>query len=749
MTPERWARVKDVLARALEAPPGERDAFLDGLGAGDAELRAEVASLLAAAEGDESLPGARAAIAAAQRSARPETAPELLEGDRTLQTILESALGQQYEILRPLGRGGMGAVYLARERALERFVAIKVLRPELAADADGRERFRREARIAAQLSHPNILPLHTFGEVHGLWYFVMGYVRGVSLAERLRMEERLTSGEAHRILSELADALDCAHRHGVVHRDIKPANVLLDDESGRAVLADFGISKVQGGGDSLTATGAVVGTPHFMSPEQSLGSPAVDERSDIYSLGAVGYTMLAGREPFADARAGELTTRRLSHDPPPLAAAAPSAPGELAATVMRCLARDPALRWPSAQAFRDALARSGGDPSAVVLPESLRDLPTFGPYALLWAAFWSTLAARTLHAPADRALLLLVATVVPVGLMLHLWNEGRDGLATSRLVRVAFWPPEWWSMWWPPSLRRPNDLWPRLPRPARALRAALSALIVGLPALILTRQWLEPAGDATERAAARGWFAAAEAAIVVGAAVAIVAALLWARRRGLTMSSAVRVLFGATLPSSGWSAPDVARLLTHAGSVRAPDRHSPADHRRAIQEVARLLPPAAVDAGARAVRVAQRLLEAIERCDVEIASLSLGASAADVDRLTAQLGALERGPAAASPEGLELRELVGRQLALVRAMHARCELVSRRRAHLLALMRGLWTQVRLAHDEPADPTGGPPGEGQLLALCAQVERELEEPDALSGVREGVARIEDHHPSLSP
>jgi serine/threonine-protein kinase len=178
----------------------------------------------------------------------------------------------------------MGAVYLARERSLERFVAIKVLRPELAEAHDGRERFRREARIAAQLSHPGIVPLHTFGEVGGIWYFVMGYVRGTSLAERLRLEGHIPVDEAHRILTELADALASAHRSGVVHRDIKPANILLDADSGRAVLADFGVAKVGAGDEQLTATGVVIGTPHYMSPEQVLGAHAVDERSDIYSL---------------------------------------------------------------------------------------------------------------------------------------------------------------------------------------------------------------------------------------------------------------------------------------------------------------------------------------------------------------------------------------------------------------------------------------------------------------------------------
>lgn len=174
MTPERWQVIKDIVSSTLEMPRAEQSAYVARSCASDDELRREVESLLAASSGADTLPSARAAIAATAEH-----------------SILEHALGQQYEIVRSLGRGGMGSVYLARERALERFVAIKVLRADLSEIAEGRERFRREARIVAQLSHPNILPLYTYGETGGLWYFVMAYVRGVTLAERLRVEGRL------------------------------------------------------------------------------------------------------------------------------------------------------------------------------------------------------------------------------------------------------------------------------------------------------------------------------------------------------------------------------------------------------------------------------------------------------------------------------------------------------------------------------------------------------------------------------
>src|SRR4051812_12872492 len=322
MDAARWARVKELFAAAMERPIADRTAYVSTQSADDAELRDEVMSLLAAAEGSESIPSVRTAVAAA-----------------AMQSVLQGALGEQYEFIRSLGQGGMGAVYLARERALDRFVAIKVLRPELADAQQGRERFRREARVAAQLSHPSIAPLYTFGEIGGVWYFVMRYVRGVSLADRLRIEGPLRAADAQRILVELADALENAHQHGVVHRDIKPANVLLDEESGRAVLADFGISKLEGA-NTLTESGMVIGTPSYMSPEQAAGVDDVDVRSDIYSLGAVGHSLLLGREP------GSSESSRASRS----ASASP-----LMGVITRALARDRAQRWANARAMKDAL----------------------------------------------------------------------------------------------------------------------------------------------------------------------------------------------------------------------------------------------------------------------------------------------------------------------------------------------------------------------------------------------------------
>ena len=719
MTPERWQQVKAIVGDALDVPASERPALLDRACGADAALRAEVESLLAAARGEDSLPGARTAIAAeaAAAGARQDAAH-----DSAIRAALDAALGHQYDVLHPLGQGGMGAVYLARERALERFVAIKVLRPDLAAEPGSRERFRREARVAAQLAHPGIVPLHTFGEVGGVWYFVMGYVRGMSLAERLRLEGKLPCEEVRRILVELADALAAAHRQGVVHRDIKPANILLDGESGRAILADFGISKMRDAGDRLTASGMIVGTPHFMSPEQAAGATDVDERSDVYSLGVVGYTMLAGREPFAGVETTELLRRRGAHPPAPLRAVAPGVPEELAAVVMRCLADDRALRWPSATALKEALEQAavGCEPA---LPEAVRDLPGFGPYALAWAAAWTALALLGLHTAGDRALLLLVAFIVPLGLGLHVWNVGRHGMRPLALARVACWPPEWWGMWWPRVLRRPGDLWSRLPWPARLGRISLSAFLVALPALILARHsliargWLS-AGEAGQRS-----FVIAEALLVVAAAAVLGFGVRWLMARELTFGESSRVLFGATMPSSAWRAPKVARLLLPAArGVRAPDHDAPADHVRAIAALAALVPnePAATNAA----ELARRLHAAIARAEHDGAALGRDASAAELDRLAAQLASLEEG--ADSDERRELRALVRHQLDLVRRMHERAELRSRERTQLFGMLRGLWTQLCTVHD--SHPSAATDARARLDALCAEISTALAPPE---------------------
>jgi eukaryotic-like serine/threonine-protein kinase len=223
--------------------------------------------------------------------------PGLLLAVTTVDLLLKDALRDRYVIERELGRGGMATVYLAQDCRHHRLVAIKVLHPELAR-AVGSERFLHEIEIIAQLQHPHILPLHDSGDGGGLLYFVMPYVAGESLRNRLARERQLPLDEALEIARQVASALAYAHSHGVVHRDIKPENILLTDD--QAIVADFGIAWAvgQSGGERLTETGLTLGTPAYMSPEQAAGERYLDGRSDIYSLACTVYEMLAGEPPF-------------------------------------------------------------------------------------------------------------------------------------------------------------------------------------------------------------------------------------------------------------------------------------------------------------------------------------------------------------------------------------------------------------------------------------------------------------------
>jgi serine/threonine-protein kinase len=268
-------------------------------------------------------------------------------------------LGDQYQIVREIGRGGMGVVFLARDIALHRLVAIKVLRQEFASSNDDRERFRREARMTARLSHPNIVPVHTFGEAGELVYIVMKYVHGESLAERLRAEHRLPTEDARRILHELALALDSAHREGVVHRDLKAENIIIERSTGRPMLTDFGVA-LQRSLDPVRAESArAFGTPHYMSPEQAAGELDIDGRSDIYSLGVLGYFMLVGELPFDAPTFEALAAKHIAEGHRSLAEAAPLSLREhplLVAALERCLAKERDTRWRHARDFAAAIA---------------------------------------------------------------------------------------------------------------------------------------------------------------------------------------------------------------------------------------------------------------------------------------------------------------------------------------------------------------------------------------------------------
>jgi eukaryotic-like serine/threonine-protein kinase len=282
--------------------------------------------------------------------------PQITQSDAELRSHVERVLEATYELDREIGRGGMGIVYRAKDRRLKRTVAIKLLPPELAFRSEIRSRFLREAETAAQLSHPCIVPIYSVDEKDGLVFFVMAFVDGDTLAKRIHDRGSLDPVEVRRILCEVGGALAYAHAHGVVHRDIKPDNILLDAMSNRPMVTDFGIARaISDGSARLTATGIAIGTPAFMSPEQSAGDRDVDGRSDLYSLGVVAYQMLCGELPFNATNTPALLVKHLSERPVPVEQRASNIPPDLARAVMLCLEKNPDDRFPSAQAFVTAL----------------------------------------------------------------------------------------------------------------------------------------------------------------------------------------------------------------------------------------------------------------------------------------------------------------------------------------------------------------------------------------------------------
>ena len=288
---------------------------------------------------------------------------------------LARALRDRYDVRSPVGAGGMAIVYRARDRKHDREVAIKVLRPELAA-ALGGDRFLREIRTAAQLNHPHILPLHDSGEADGLLFYVMPYLPGESLRDRLSREKQLQVGEAVRLTREVAAALEYAHRHGIIHRDVKPENILLHD--GQALVADFGIALAvrAAGGERLTETGLSVGTPQYMSPEQAMGERKLDPRSDVYSLGCVLYEMLAGTPPHTGPTAQAVLAKTVTEPAPDVRTVRDRVSQTLAGTLRRALEKVPADRFESAKAFADALDRSAAVPDAPPTPVDAGTAPT-------------------------------------------------------------------------------------------------------------------------------------------------------------------------------------------------------------------------------------------------------------------------------------------------------------------------------------------------------------------------------------
>ncbi len=357
---------------------------------------------------------------------------------------LTTALADRYRVARELGHGGMATVYLAEDLKHHRQVAVKVLRAELAA-ALGPERFLREIEIAAQLHHPHILPLYDSGEAAGFLYYVMPYVEGESLRDRLTREKQLPLDDALQIAREVADALSYAHSHDVVHRDIKPENILL--ESGHAVVADFGIARAitAAGGAKLTETGIALGTPAYMSPEQAAGSKELDGRSDLYSLGCVLYEMLGGQPPFTGPTVESIVHQHLAAEPPAITRIRPAVPAHIAGVLARALAKTPADRFSPAAQFADALR-----PVAVATPSAATSgAPTLAADPVRSTAAFSAVAALVLAVVYLLVLQLglpMWVFVAAVGLLIaELPIIVASGIAERNRVRAG--APAGWLSW--------------------------------------------------------------------------------------------------------------------------------------------------------------------------------------------------------------------------------------------------------------------------------------------------------------
>jgi hypothetical protein len=341
---DRWSRVAALFHEARQRHGRERADFLDASCGGDAQLRAELEGLLGAdAEADGFLDGSGPGVAS------------LLLDDAGTAMAPGSTVGP-YRVVRTLGLGGMGMVYLAEDTRLARPVTLKVLHPRDTTDEKRRERLRLEARAAAALAHPNVAAVHALEEISGQLIIVSAYVPGHTARERLDRGGPLPVGEALDVARQVARGLDAAHRRGIIHRDLKPENILIGDD-GVVRILDFGIARTiadEPGRQRLTASGVMVGTPGYMAPEQLDGASG-DVRSDLFALGTVLYELVSGANPFQGKTASSTAARIMTHDPPRLSSLNPIFPPALDAIVSRCLEKDPAHRFASAAEMAAAL----------------------------------------------------------------------------------------------------------------------------------------------------------------------------------------------------------------------------------------------------------------------------------------------------------------------------------------------------------------------------------------------------------
>ena len=666
----------------------------------------------------------------AHGSRQPSTDP--------LREALVKALGSQYEVMRLLGRGGMGSVYLARETALDRLVAVKVLPPE-AGDEQSRERFRREARTAAKLTHPNIVPLYSFGESDGVMYFVMGYVRGESLAARLNRDGKLSPDATRWILSELADALSYAHRQGVVHRDIKPDNILIDDESGRPMLTDFGVARARASGTTLTEMGAVVGTPHYMSPEQASGDRDLDGRSDLYSLGVVGYTLLTGRPPFEGESFRDVIVQHITKQPQPLRTLEPSVPADLAAALERCLAKDPSARWPDANGLKLSLGNTEVEEQDELLPSVQASLdgivPKLTPLfaGLGFFAWWSYLFpwlgiedGPWWGIPAVAAWMVLVVIGVFAGI------QRAKGTPWRQVFRLILRQPRGWPVWFPRRWRRDNDVWDRFPPFVKRMRLLFggSNLLIVPIAVLATLHWRTWFDDPIAPVGLTYWgMMLLLAGMLVGALGAVVAIRVWARKHGMEPAKTVKIALAPSGDDRLWRKPLYAGILLPATEIRRQQEsakpETPREYLESIVEAARTLSGPAGDVGADAVSGARQLVESLGKLEQEIESLERDQASADLAGIESKMEDLGPELEGDSDERRLMRRLLSRQLDLAQRLASQLNEARNRRERLLGLLKTLWLQLAelragsarqwLATDEIS---------GKIRAVCEDIERHV-------------------------
>ncbi len=610
---------------------------------------------------------------------------------------LEQAIGSQYEMVRLLGRGGMGAVYLGRDRALDRLVAIKVLPPE-STDPESTERFRREARTAANLNHPNIVPLYTFGEGEGILYFVMGYVSGESLRDRITRLGRIEAGEARRILVEIAGALHYAHEQRVVHRDVKPDNILLEDETGKPMLTDFGIAKSAVGGETLTALGTALGTPYYMSPEQAAGDREIDGRSDLYSLGIIGYQMLAGQLPFEGETVQEILVQHMTKQPIPLKTVSPTAPADLADAISRCLAKNPDGRFADAQTLQHYMRDAAGtddDMSGPVtdLVQNMRPVP-WG----MAGAWYFAYGLLVWGEPLAAAGFLTIGALGPLAIIAERNKLNLTELSLRSVFRRVFRKPKWWSSWWPPALRHGDDIWDRLPPVVRQARGALTALValsavtmplilrggLGVPDLFWIHGVTRIAAAITVPALGVWLWQAGRAR-------------LWLRRAGMTRDEIEKLMNASESDSRFWKQSHIQKFLAPAvaNGERAgvPSPQAPHDYAAALRQVAHSMEGPERAIGEEAANAAAEIAVALEAAERRIESLARDADPAEQARLEKRLAELGGSQPGESDAQRRMRALVEEQLGLGRSLTDQLAAATARRDRLLDLLKTLWLHV--------------------------------------------------------